>query len=1339
MAGRRKSTKRDSLEAQLAFEALLIEGGMLSPDWLARAAQLSAGQQTEADYRIPKGLNLRDEIGRYWRIAQAYFADFVRGQKSGADPLLLSQRFVQGLLRESFGFSSLESVEPITIADRLYPIGQGALSGRVPVVIAPAGSGLDTLAPAFGDGTRRRSAFGLTQEFLNAAEDALWGLCSDGNTLRIARDNASLTRPAWIEADLLRIFTEERYADFAALWLLCHETRFGRPKTENQPVTDCALEAWRTAGREQGTRAREHLRIGVEEALLALGQGFLTHPDNHSLRTALHQGTLTTSAYFQQLLRLVYRLIFLITAEERELLHPERAEPSAMSLYQSGYSMRRLRDRSTRRSAHDRFFDLWESVKIVFRGLADGEPRLALPALAGLFASAQCQVLTDSRLENRALLLAVFRLTWLRESTGLSRVNWRDMGPEELGSVYESLLELTPQITQDGRQFAFASGGETKGNARKTTGSYYTPDGLVQVLLDSALDPVIADTIAKHPDKPVAALLGLSIVDPACGSGHFLLAAARRLAGQVARLQAGGTPSAAEYRHALRQVVGHCIYGVDLNAMAVELCKVSLWMEALEPGLPLTFLDSHVQHGNALLGATPQLLDKGIPDAAWDAIEGDDKKTASALKKRNKAASGGQRGLDSLWSQPSDGEAATVVRAAQDLESASDADVGLLHQKESRWQSILDSAEFRRQRLVADMFCAAFVWPKEPGPLAEAAPVSGLWLQLRDHKGVVPALTLETTCALATQYHFLHWHLAFPHIFATGGFDVVLGNPPWERVKLQEQEFFASRSAEIATASNASVRKKLIAALPDTDPNLWKEWCAASREAEGQSHLIRQSGRYPLCGKGDINTYALFAEHNRTILDPNGRAGFIVPPGLATDDTTKAYFQSLVERSALVSLYEFENEEFLFPGIDHRVRFIVITVAGTSGVLGSVDISFGNRSVAALRDPDKHYSLTASDFSALNPNTQTCPTFRSRRDADLNLKLYRRAGILWREEDPKGNPWELRFLRMFDMATDSGRFREQKDLFAHGQRLTGNQFISDRARYLPLVEAKMVHHFDHRFGTYEGQTEAQENQGKLPEFDAVAHADATRLTQPYYWVDSSEVTERLKDRWSRGWLLGWRDICRSTDQRTVIASLIPLAGTGDTFLLAMPAISPGLVAGLYANWCSFIFDYAARQKVGGTHLKYHTFKQLPVLPPSTYEVATPWSASTLLKDWILSRVLELTYTAWDLQSFARDVGSEGPPFRWDADRRFLLRAELDAAFFHLYGISRDDTDYVMDTFPIVKKNDEKAHGEYRTKRAILEIFDAMSDAVRTGKAYQTRLDPPPADPRVAHSVESRRA
>lgn len=1324
MAAKRKTRAR---QAQLAFDALSIEGGLLSPEWLSKVAQLQAGSQSESDYRIPKGLNLRDEIGRYWRIAQAHWTDFVQGRNANADGKALTARFVTSLLREAFGFASLAAIEPMVIADRSYPIGHAAIGGRVPVVIAPADTGFDGPSPAFGDGVRRRSAFGLTQEFLNAHDGALWGLTSDGNRLRVGRDNASLTRPAWIEADLARIFTEERYADFAALWLLVHETRFGR---EGEPATGCVLENWRNAGREEGTRAREDLRRGVEEALIALGQGFLSHPENQPLRVSLQSGALTTKDYFNELLRLVYRLIFLLTVEERGLLHPDGTHEAVRQLYADGYSLRRLRERSVKRSAHDRFSDLWEATKIVFRGLAAGEPRLGLPALAGLFAPTQIPTLDAARLENRALLLAVFRLAWLRDDGALARVNWRDMGPEELGSVYESLLELVPQITKDGRQFAFATGGERKGNARKTTGSYYTPDSLVQVLLDSALEPVIAETIAKNPDDPVEALLGLSIVDPACGSGHFLLAAARRLAAHVARLQANGTPSASEYRHALRQIVGRCIYGVDLNPMAVELCKVSLWMEAVEPGLPLTFLNSHIQRGNALLGTMPELIAKGVLDKAWEPIEGDDKKIASALKKRNKKEASGQRTLFGSRSL-SDVEQEAVARAVEGLEGASDVTSEALAKKESQWTDILSSAEYRHQRFVADAWCAAFVWPKQAGDLDHAAPTNEVWRQLRDGERELSSITTKTVTELADAYGFFHWHLQFAQVFAKGGFDVVFGNPPWERVKLQEQEFFASRSEEIANAPNAAARKKLIARLSDEDPQLSAEWSAASRTAEGESHFIRESGRYLLCGRGDINTYAIFAEHNRNVLGRRGRAGFIVPTGIATDDTTKEYFSALVSGRELARFYSFENEEFVFPTVHHAYKFALLTIDRAGGS-ATTDLVFFARKVSDLTNPLRHFSLSSADFEVLNPNTRTCPTFRSRRDADINLALYRRAGILWRDGEEDGNAWGLRFMAMFHMANDSGRFKTRAELESADCKLEGNRFIDPGGEYLPLVEAKMVHHFDHRFGTYEGQTTAQENQGKLPELDDSAHADAIRLIQPYYWISADEIAKQLRGCWSNHWLLGWRDICRSTDQRTLIASLIPRVGTGDTFLLAMPQVEPSLSACLYASLCSFVLDYAARQKVGGTHLKYHVFKQLPVHDPSAYNCEVPWQRDTIWRDWLLPRVLELTYTAWDLETFGRDVGFNVPPYRWDRARRFLLRCELDAAFFHLYGISRDDVDYIMDTFPIVRKNDEKSHGEYRTKRVILEIYDVMADAPRTGQPYQTRLDPAPADPRVAH-------
>ena len=321
--GGRRARKRD---ARIGFEALSIEGGLLSPDWLARIAQLGAQGQTEADYRVPRGLTLRDEIGRYWRIAQAHWSDFSSGRKSGADAGLLAQRFVVALVRQCFGFESLEAVAPIIIADRTYPIGHAALRGRAPVVVAApklegeaaARSALDEPRSAYGDATRKRSPFGLVQEYLNAQESALWGLVSDGLTLRIVRDNASLTRPAWIEADLARIFAEERYADFAALWLLVHESRFGG---HDQPMTACTLEAWRSEGREEGTRAREQLRRGVEEALRVLGQGFVSHPANQALRAELEGGETAKKDFFNQLLRLVYRVIFLLTVEERGVLH----------------------------------------------------------------------------------------------------------------------------------------------------------------------------------------------------------------------------------------------------------------------------------------------------------------------------------------------------------------------------------------------------------------------------------------------------------------------------------------------------------------------------------------------------------------------------------------------------------------------------------------------------------------------------------------------------------------------------------------------------------------------------------------------------------------------------------------------------------------------------------------------------------------------------------------------------------------------------------------------------------------------------------------------------------
>lgn len=1322
---RRKSSAQSS---RLAFEALSIEGGLLSPEWLARLAQLGAEQQSESDYRVPRGLNLRDEIGRYWRIAQAWWSDFAARRARHADALDASSRFVTVILTDVFGFTSLKASETVERDGRLYPITAFARGTRVPVVIAAAGEGLDAPSAHFGDGGRRRSAFGLAQEFLNATDEALWGVVSDGVTLRILRDNASLTRPAWIEADLGRIFAEERYADFAALWLLLHETRFG--SGERAP-SECPLEQWRNVGREEGTRAREHLRKGVEDALAAFGQGFVAHPENVALRAALQRGSLTPMALYQELLRLAYRVIFLLTVEERGVLHPPHAPASARELYDQGYSLRRLRERAVRRSAHDRFADLWESLKIVFRGVARGEPTLALPALGGLFSTAQCPSLDGAKLANSFLLRGLFRLSWIFESGALSRVNWRDMGPEELGSVYESLLELVPQISLDERRFGFASGDESKGNARKTSGSYYTPDSLVQVLLDSALEPVVKDTLAANPGRPVEALLSLSVVDPACGSGHFLLAAARRLAGHVARLQANGTPSAAEYRHALRQVVGRCIYGVDLNPMAIELCRVGLWMEAVEPGLALSFLDSHIQHGNALLGATPELLAKGVPDAAWEPIEGDDKKVASALKKRNKAESKGQGVLDTLWSKPAGREVDEVTRAVEALDESPDADLDAIGVKASQWEAIRESEAFRHQRFVADAWCAAFVWPKQPGPLVDAAPTNGLWGQLRDGKGAASALTSETVRALAEQYRFFHWHLAFPQVFKRGGFDVVLGNPPWESSQINNDEYFASLVPEINSAKGATEKKQLIKSLSVTHPTLFTAYQEHLRAIDAMNLFIMNSGRMALSANGRLNLYRHFVETANQIVSPTGRTGMVIPSSFASDSYSSPHFRSLHTANRIRSMFDFENRLDLFPGVDSRYRFSVFCTLGAGRRAAQEEpmneFAFYLLSAQDLVARERRVILDVDTLESINPQTRTAPTPRSLRDFKLLKDAHRQHIGLGSEAD---DGWGATEKLMFMAKASLSGHRSLDEIDAPTRLLDGRVRDAAGRIWVPLIEGKMVTAYDHRASSVIFRAENKNRRSQPENLTDEQKLDPTQLPTPMFWMPISRVDEHSEG--TSGWFLVIRDVTGATNERTALSAVVPYAALTHSIPWLSTKRSAILDCCLLATLNSIPLDYFARQKVTGNHIGGHYLRQLPIIRPARFESAPLWNTSAALQDWILPRVLELTYTAWDLEAFAHDVGYDGPPFRWDPARRAVLRAELDAAFFHLYGLSRDDTDYVMETFPIVRKNDEKAHGEYRTKRLILEVYDAMAEAARTGKPYETRLDPPPADPRVAH-------
>ncbi len=1304
------------------FTTIQVEGAILPPDLLQRlvSAKDVDGLNPQSFHLLPNE-KVNEAINRAWnRLLGAWQSFSTQRNKLPHEDLgttLTRERWLLQIFSE-LGYGRLQPSKRFVLENKEYSISH--TWRHVPIHLLGFKIDLDRRTKGVA-GAASASPHSLLQEFLNRSDDHLWGFLSNGLKLRILRDNVSLTRQAYVEFDLEAMMEGEVYADFVLLWILGHQSRVEADKPE-----ECWLERWSQSAQEQGTRALDQLRKGVEETITALGSGFLNYPGNNGLREKLRSGALDKQDYYRQLLRLVYRLIFLFTAEDRNLLLTPEAPDGAKEIYTRYYSTMRFR-RLAQRQRGTRNSDLYRGLKLVMQKLSDpdGCPELALPALGSfLFSDATIPHLEQSDIRNHDFLDAIRALAFIQDGGVRRPVDFKNTGSEELGSIYESLLELHPELSTEGGSFELKTAG---GHERKTTGSYYTPTSLIRELLNSALDPVL-DEALKNAD-PEKAILDLKICDPACGSGHFLIAAAHRMARKLAFARTGDEEAAPEEnRKALRDIIGHCIYGVDINEMSVELCKVGLWMEALEPGKPLSFLDHRILCGNSLLGTTPALINKGIPDDAFKPIEGDNRAYCSEYKKRNKQER--ERGQKSLFHEPGlwfrYGNLSDTV---QDIDTLPDDSFEAVSRKSFLFNEHRSSDDYILNKLIADTWCAAFVWKKSKQfdyPITHE-----VFRRVQERPAVIPDWLDEEINRLADQYSFFHWHIEFPDVFHVpgtgeqadnketgwiGGFDVVLGNPPWERIKLQEKEWFATRRPDIADAPNAARRREMIAELQTEDPTLYRAFLEDRRKAEGESHFVRDSGLYALTGRGDVNTYALFAEAKRTIINPTGRVGCIVPSGIATDDTTKFFFQDLMEKAMLHSLYDFENRRAIFQGVHRSYKFCLLTMSGIKRpARQGADFVFFAQGTEELRDSEKHFTLTAEDIELLNPNTKTCPIFRSKRDAELTKSIYRRVPVLIKEDDPDGNPWGIKFVRMFDMSNDSHLFRTREQLEEDGWELRGNVFCKGDEKYLPLYEAKMMHQFDHRYATYS-------DNGETRLITLTEHQDESFLPIPNYWVNQTEISQIEKD-----WLLSYRRFGPSTNERSIIAKFCPKLGLGDSEFIINTDKNSQLECCLLQNLNTFVFDYLARTKIGGTNINFYLLRQLPAITPASYSVQH--------LNMVCDRVIELSYTAYDIKPLAKECGFSSYPFVWDEERRFLIRCELDAAYFHLYGIERDDVDYIMETFPIVKRKDIAAHGEYRTKRVILEIYDEMAEAMRTGQPYQTRLDPPPGDPRAAHRGE----
>lgn len=1098
------------------YPSIAIEGQILSTEVLEKLGRKETKHQKPEDYGLKPKESVRDEIQFAYSLARQQWEIFKkrRSRWEEKDTGTSDTRNYWMLpFFDSLGFN-LDNANAEYVNDRSYAISHRDFErGGFPIHIMSIRDEMDRKRDYGGP---RLSPHGLLQEYLNVTEH-LYGLVSNGLKLRVLRDSTRLSRLSYIEFDLEAMMEDELYTDFATMFRLIHASRMpARPEESPESI----IEAYHQDAIESGARIREKLREKVEISLQKLGNGFLSHPANNSLRKQFLDDHIDATKYYGKLLKIIYRLLFLMVSEERNMIFPKITgsewDASLLknypSIYNRYYSINRLRNLAGKKhllnTDHD---DLWENLKrtfLLFEKEAFGE-KLGIQALNGeLFSPSALEPLNDCRLTNEVLLESLDAIARFENEYGqLTRVNFGGLDVEEFGSVYEALLDYEPRVKKGATSdhsgewvFRFAEGTE-----RKSTGSYYTRTELVQELVKSALIPVIEERLenADTKEQKIQALLDLRVCDPAAGSGHFLLAAARKIAEYLAKIRSEAEqPAPQAYNKALLEVIQHCIYGVDINPMAVELCKVALWLESHSVGHPLTYLDHHIKCGNSLVGLDDlSRLDEGIPDGAYNEVIGDDKEIARKLKKRNKEERKAGKQLE-LQASFDSGELALERFAARlnNIESMPEETVNDIKKKASAYNN------FKREQHYIDVLRAAHIWTgaffiqkttenvkKQVIPTTE-----NLHSHITNPRGTGARL-VGNLDLLAQQHRFFHWPLEFPEVQSKQGFDVVLGNPPWERIKLQEKEFFASRNEDIANARNKAQRIKLINKLQVNNAELYNQYLEAKHSAETLSNFVRESSRYPLTAKGDINTYQLFSGLDRSLIRPNGRAGFIVPSGIATDYYNQDFFADVVERKSILAYFDFENRENLFEAVDSRQKFCLLTLGGADYFFRETEAEFAFflTHPNQLDDDLRQFKLTPEDMIRINPNTKTTPIFRTKPDAELTRKIYKNSPVLIEHQYSKDgkksntkNPWDINFSTMFHMSNDSDIFYDENG-----------------TNRMPLYEAKFIWHYDHRFNTFEWQ----DNTLDTREVSLEEKQNPQYSIRPRYWVDEREVWHRLTD------------------------------------------------------------------------------------------------------------------------------------------------------------------------------------------------------------------------------------
>jgi hypothetical protein len=1151
-------------------------------------------------------------------------------------------------------------------------------------------------------------------------------------------------------------------------WLMFQREAF-LPGADGRTFHQIAL----TQGREWEAKVRQSLAgVVFDEVFPDLIRALVrADPLAPSPINATYLATVREAA-----LTFLYRLLFALYAEDRDLL-PKR-DPNYGGLS-------RLRDEVAERVDADTVLSgrrkgYAHVCTELFVTIDKGDDTLGVPPYNGGLFSDQTpatELLDRAILPDADFAPLLDRLARTEKDGRRVRINFRDLTVQQLGSIYERLLEYEPIAATDK-----PDGIDVRLNpfARKGSGSYYTPDELVKLIIERTVGPLVEEKRAAflnraaelagdrrrtelrleelHRLDPAEAVLNLKVVDPATGSGHFLVSLVDYLAEHVTTLmgEAHHAVAWADYVSPLvrrladvwariraeaethgwvvrddqlsdknlikRFVLKRCVYGVDKNPMAVELAKVALWLHTFTAGAPLSFLDHHLKCGDSLYG---EWVRKALDELAA--------RGTLMISDAVRSAEASITGM-ALVESRSDADIAEVKASAADYHGV-ESGTEPLRRFLNFWQAVkwLDLSAEEKKALQAlfdrhfgqPLPIAAGLTPPNPpagvengeaalfGDSAQQLALAGTGVaSVQDYlalKGL-----LAKAHALAGEQRFLHWQIAFPGVWKNwistepdGGFDAVIGNPPWDRMKMQEVEWFAARAPAVAHQPRAADRKRLIQQMKAAGDPLITQYEHAASLAETAMDRAR-SGDYPLLAHGDINIYSLFVERAQALIKPSGVAGLLAPSGIASDLGASAFFRKVATSGRVHCLFDFENRrgegrEPFFPDIDSRFKFCTFVCGGSKRTVATTECAFFLRDPPELVPDENRFLLTAADFSLVNPNTGTAPIFRTKRDAELTTAIYRRLPVLVdRSKGTEKKIWPVRYMTMFHMTNDSRLFWTRERLEHEGAYPSGlGRWRKGAQEWLPLYVGRTIHQFNHRAASVEVSDENIFNPASSNTTDVSDLSNPNYIPDAQYWVISGDI----EWPYPREWGFAFRDIARATDVRTVIGAVVPKSGFGNKAPLLVTD-QPSALYLIAANFNAVVFDFVARSKVMSTSLNWFIVEQLPVLSSMHYERSFgKHSAADIIKD----HVLQLTYTAHDLAPFARDMGyinKDGivkPPFIWNEAERRHLRARLDALYFILYGVAdEDDIRYILSTFPIVDRKDREAFdGVYLTRELIL--------------------------------------